>query len=255
MEECKITGCSEKEYKIGLCEKHYQELVAEASTNLANREVVKLADGTDMKEAVGVHLEVLSLRTARSLGKLVTTYKSFTNLDEQDVCEIYLKKADSCEKKGQYNKAVSLMQKVIKLKPEDTMAYYRLGFDYEKIRMNDEAIDAYIKSIKFDAENLNSHYRLGMLYSWNESYNEALTHLKKALELGPEFAEVHYRLGIVYDKKKKYTESIECFNKAIEIDPVNIRFYKSLGFTYDSNGMHEESITCFKKAIELEDRF
>jgi len=254
MEECKTKDCAEKVYKDGLCENHYQELTIEADTTPENEDVVKAGDDdADVKASVGIQLEAFLLRAARSTGRLVSTYKRITNLGTHDAVEIYLKKADSCEKKGQYDKAVSFMQKIIELRPEDAVAYYRLGFDYENTGMNEEAIDAYKKAIKFDDSNLNAQFRLGILYSKSDSHNEAITHLKKARELGPEYAEVHYRLGIIYDKKKKYTEAIECFNKAIEIDPANIRYFKSLGFTYDSKGMHDESIACFKKAVELEE--
>lgn len=253
MEECKTKGCTKKVYKNGLCEKHYQELGIDASTTPANKEEIKAADDNiDLKASVEIQLEAFLMRASRSAGRLVSTYKRFTKLGADDAGEIYLKKADSCEKKGQYNKAASFMQKVIELKPEDAGAYCKLGFYYENIGMNKEAIDAYNKAIEFDAINLDAHYRLGILYSRNDSHIVAMTHLKKARELGPQYAEVHYRLGIVYDKKKIYYEAIECFNKAIEIDPFNLQYYKSLGFTYDSKGMHDESIACFKKAVELE---
>jgi len=214
-------------------------------------EIKAVHDNIDLKASVGIQIEAFLLRSARSAGRLVSTYKRFTKLGVDDAGDIYLKKADSYEKKGQYNKSASFMQKVIELKP-DAGAYSKLGFYYENIGMNKEAIDAYNKAIEFDANNLDAHYRLGILYSRNNSHNEAMIHLKKARELGPEYAEVHYRLGVVYDKNKKYNEAIECFNKTIEIDPFNIQYYKSLGFTYDSKGMHDESIACFKKAVELE---
>lgn len=254
MEECKIKNCAEKIYKNGLCEKHYQELMVEAGANTANKKAEKAVGADiDLKASVGIQLEAFLLRVARSAEKLVSKYRSFIKLDDKDTVEVYLRKAESFERKGQYNKAVSLMEKVIELRPEDVVVFYRLGFDYENTGMNKEAIGAYKKAIELDAKNLDSHYRLGLLYSKNDSHNEAMTHLKKARELGPEYAEVNYRLGIVYDKKKKYTEAVECFNKAIEIDPANIRYYKSLGFTYDSMGKHDESIACFKKAVELEE--
>jgi len=254
MEECKIKDCTENVYKNGLCEKHYQELTVEADTTPENKEEVKTGDDDSGVEAsVVIQLEALLLRAARSTGRLVSTYKKITKLGMHDAVEIYLKKADSCEKKGQYNKAVSFMQKVVELRPKDAVNYYRLGFDYENAGMSEEAIDAYKKAVKLDADNLNAQFRLGILYSRSDFHNEAITHLKKARNLGLEYAEIHYRLGIAYDKKKKYSEAIECFHRAIEIDPVNIRYYKSLGFTYDSKGMHDESIACFKKAVELEE--
>jgi len=255
MAVCKTKGCEKKIYKNGLCEKHYQGLSVEASTNRANKEAVKAEDDdVNVNASVGVQLEAFLLRAARYMGRLVSTYKRLTNLGVHDAGEIYLKKADSCEKKGQYNRAVSFMQKVVELRPQDAGAYWKLGFDYENIGMNEESIDAYNEVVKFDANHLDAHFRLGILYSKNDFHNEAMTHLKKARELGPEYAEVHYRLGIVYDKEKKYSDAIKCFNRAIEIDPVNIRYYKSLGFTFDSMGMHNESIACFKKAVELEER-
>jgi len=263
MGECKTKGCTKKVYKNGLCEKHYQELGIDASTTPANKEAVKAVDNDvdvkasvkiqDIKTSMGIQLEAFLVRAARSAGGLVSTYRNLTKLGAGDAGEIYLKKAYAYEKKGQYDKAASFMQKVIELKPEDAAAYCKLGFYYENIGMNKEAIDAYNKAIKLDAHNLDAHYRLGILYSRNDSHNEAMTHLKKARELGPEYAEVHYRLGIIFDKKKKYSDAIQCFNKAVEIDSFNIRYYKSLGFTYDSKGMHDESVACFKKAVELEE--
>ena len=93
MEECKIKNCAEKIYKNGLCEKHYQELMVEAGANTANKKAEKAVGADiDLKASVGIQLEAFLLRTARSAGRLVSTYKNITQLGVGDAGDLYLKK-------------------------------------------------------------------------------------------------------------------------------------------------------------------
>jgi tetratricopeptide (TPR) repeat protein len=152
---------------------------------------------------------------------------------------------------GAYGQAVETLNQVIKLNPNDGMAYAKLGFAYFGLRKYKEAVVGLnmaigIKPEVVDAE---AYYRLGYSYSELRKHKDAVDALKKALYATREEAinndqaspgvpiwQIQYSLGLAYDNLGRYQEAIKELSEAVKLNPQLAEGYYVLGLAYLGRG-------------------
>ena len=85
-----------------------------------------------------------------------------------------------------YEKAIEMYQRSLKLKPTYSTTYFNLAYAYEAVQKWDEAIDAYLKAIQYLPNDPAAYYRLGKLYLKLNRKTEASQVLEEFLEIAPE---------------------------------------------------------------------
>ena len=134
-------------------------------------------------------------------GYAYTSYKYigklyWENLDNLDLAEEYLTKSINLnneaetfqlrglvyQAKGEYNKALTDLNKAIELEPENKdLYYYRLNY-YVVIKDQDAAIKEAKHTIEQDRDDPQGYYVLALIYNESESYFKALTYLTTSIE-------------------------------------------------------------------------
>lgn len=118
---------------------------------------------------------------------------------------------------GKQDEAMSVMQKVIKLKPEHGEALNYVGYSWADRSVNlKKALEYIEKAVKLKPQNgyiLDSlgwvNYRLGR-------FEEALDALTKAVELSPKDPTIHEHLGDVYLELGRKKEALELYRQSLE---------------------------------------
>ena len=124
--------------------------------------------------------------------------------------------------------------------------------DVEFFRGNYQlAITFLQKSIALDPNFAQAHKWLGRCYHKLERYDEAISEFHKALAIFPEEAEIYDGLARTYVQKKMFDESIRASKKAIEYDPYSIQSYEALGWAYFIKNDYEKAIATLEKSIEI----
>jgi tetratricopeptide (TPR) repeat protein len=88
-------------------------------------------------------------------------------------------------------KAVALLNKAVKLHPDNAMLWTNLGaaqlgrLETAGPRQQERAIDAYQNALKADSEAPNVHYHLGLIYKERGELNRASAFFQRALEVNP----------------------------------------------------------------------
>lgn len=158
--------------------------------------------------------------------------------------------------KGQIDRAIKELQKVIEADPADVRTRLKLGDLFAKKNQNAEASEQY----KLVAES----------YSKDGFYLKAVAVYKQILKLDSSQIDVHLKLGDLYhqlgllsdamsqyqivaqhyDQKGMAKESLNTLRKMVELDPENIQSRKKLAEIIAREGQTAEAIAEFQKIAE-----
>ena len=92
----------------------------------------------------------------------------------------------------------------------------------------DEALALVNKGIKLDSNNANSWYNKGIILFKMCRYQDALNSFAQAADIDPEFTEAWYNKGLALMHMGKYLEAIRAFNKLLKIHPHDNRAREQL---------------------------
>ena len=193
------------------------------------------------------------IQLGNAVSGMVNGYKRLFKMAPTDLKTMYLKQARIMNQKGDTQKCVSFLEKIVRMDNKDPEIIYKLGVAYEKNKQLEPAIKAYQKVISLKPDYVKAHYRKALLLIRKQDYENALTFLEKAVEIKPDSAELYFRLGQASDRLKEYKKAIDYFNKAVEINPDFLAAYKNMALTYDSMDDHKGSLKCLKRALEIEE--
>lgn len=206
-------------------------------------------------EKVPVAISILwpVLKVGRSLKRMVASYNEYFNVSPSDLKEIYLRKSQLADERGDSPGSVFYMEKAAALDPEDHDSLYLLGVAYEKNKDLEDAMNTYQKVIESQPDHVKAHYRVGFICLRKREFEEAIAAFEKALSLEPGSADILFRLGQAYDRLQKHERAVSLFNRAVEIDEEHLPSYKNMALAYDSMNKHKEALACLKRALELEE--
>ena len=132
-----------------------------------------------------------------------------------------LEKAQACFDNREWDEAISLCERALKIKPEAAEIYALLGNVFYGKR---------------ELETAKNRYR-------------------KALELQPNLSDVRANLGSVYAELQQPEEAIECYRGSTQIDENQPRVYSNWGRLLLRLEQFEDAAGCYQKAIDLEPNF
>ena len=188
--------------------KCYQAILKKQPQNSlahANLAAANAASGRVQKEIVGPK-KIVSRDTKDSNGRLLNTKekaeKRKKEIDASDeksansketlsnLAELYLKQKN-------YQKAIGIYQKLVKLEPKKAGSYANLGYAYAAGGKLDLAIRNYNMALKFDSEDADVYDNLGEVYESKGLYQKALENYKKAYALNPESPKASQRIPML----------------------------------------------------------
>src|SRR5271166_1037741 len=147
--------------------------------------------------------------------------------------------------------AVDLFQRVVRLEPQHKSAWNNLGRAYFALNQYDQAIAALKRQIEINPYDQYAYNNLGMAYEAELKYDDAIRQLQKQLEINPLDPVAHAGLGEVYIKQRKFAEAVPELEKAVALQPQNPFLLIPLGQSYIATNQTEKGMAAFEKAISL----
>lgn len=185
--------------------------------------------------------------------------------------------------KRDFDKAIEYYEKAIKLKPENTYIYYKIGSVFHNMRDYNKAIEYYEKM----DDDIYYHYYIFIVYAYigsgnyeiaikccdyairNEfdniyeyyyakgeifeklNYNEAIKFYNEAIALKEDYAAAYFKLGNLYMWWMwDYDNAIKYYDNAVKIQPY-ADAYNNLGLVYFNKQEYQKAIEYYNKAITL----
>ena len=216
--------------------------------------IPSLPDLTNVSDSLRVQIKEASSKAYRNpscdnLGRLGMVYHSSTYYKEAQVCYELAIKRDKTQwiwnyylgsldmEMGESEKAIANFRTVIKLNPDNHLAWYYLGIAYENIGENDKAELALlnIESLKGDDSrgespqrtdhftlNIYARYQMARIYMKAEKLGYAENVLRQILCENRSFGAAYRLLGDIYSKKGNKALSDQFILRANDMITYNI---------------------------------
>jgi len=126
--------------------------------------------------------------------------------------------AETYEKSGEPDKALTHLKKILECCPDETFAQYRAGLLLLKKNQFSEAINMFQSVINKDQQHINALFNLGIALEGIGKTAQAKDIYNKILKTKPEHAEALVRLGSLYLDESNHTKAKECFLSTLKLD-------------------------------------
>ena len=173
---------------------------------------------------------------------------NFEDLSKEDL----IKNALEYHSKGNIKKAKGFYQFFLKKNFIDPRMLLNYGVICSQEKNYDEAILIYKKTIKLYPQSPYAYSNMGRILKEKEKLDEAENFLRKAINLKSNYEDAFLNLGIVLNEKCKYKEAALYTKKAIQIQPNFIKAHVSLSNIFYNLGDLKNSEKHAREAIRLD---
>lgn len=155
------------------------------------------------------------------------------------------------QKQGDYDLAVSDLNKALALRPDHVEALVNRSNIYRIKGNYDLAIADCNKAIETKKNYPGAYMNRGIAYCFVERFDDALVDFEKVISVDPANADVYCNRGNIYDMRGRFDSAIADYSKSIEINPLYSDAFYSRGKTYVKKKNYEAAVNDLNKALSL----
>jgi tetratricopeptide (TPR) repeat protein len=152
-----------------------------------------------------------------------------------------------------FSQAREAYESVIKVAPNNSAGYFRLGFLQRIRKQYNSALKNYEKALSIDPNRMDVFSDIIMIHTARNEFDTAIMKcdlkLKKITQKPALSSLVYYLKGGVYLASQNKTLAEESFKKAIEQHPDNLKAYYTLAGLYLSQNKQDEAITKYNEVL------
>ncbi len=176
-----------------------------------------------------------------------------TELNKEGV-ELHEKGIKLFSTRGKTAEGVKLLEKSIEMEPKLTHSYTQLSLYYALIENNPpKAITLLQKGIKVCPKDPDLYFALANCYAETGQHKEAIAHFYKAKELGLVITPSYfYNIGNSYAKLKEFEKAITAYKECLALDPNKLNAWRNLTIAYYEKGDNKRAMECAKKLEQLD---
>jgi Flp pilus assembly protein TadD len=164
---------------------------------------------------------------------------------------VYGNLAAICGMQGRFDELIDLLNKALKLEPNDPDAHYNLGIALQEKGDLDAAITSYNTALGLKPNDPEAHYNLGIALKEKGDLDVAIASFNTALQFKPNYPEAHNNLGIALQEKGDLTAAIASYNTALELKPSYPEAHCNLGIALKEKGDLTAAIASYNTALQL----
>jgi CHAT domain-containing protein/Flp pilus assembly protein TadD len=151
-----------------------------------------------------------------------------------------------------FEAALGCYDKVLKMQPENSRAWFAHGSALSHLNRHEEAIASFDRAIEISPNRQKAWDGRGVALSHINRHEEAIASFDHALEYDSNNQYTWCNRGITLcDYLAEYEEAITCFDRALEIAPNFHEAWYNRGVSLSKLSRHEEAIASYDKALEL----
>lgn len=144
-----------------------------------------------------------------------------------------------------------LWKQLLQESPYNISYYLRMGLFYQNIKEYQKAVDILLKGIKIAPESSELHSALGLAYLSLKEYSRARRAFKKSQKLDPKNPDALAGLGYLATVNEKYREAESLINEALRIDPDRIAALSAMGNLLTKERRYPEAQKVYEKLLSL----
>ncbi|CAN7068427.1 unnamed protein product [Brassica oleracea var. botrytis] len=156
---------------------------------------------------------------------------------------------------GNYMKAISIFDKVLKEEPTYPEALIGRGTAYAFQRDLENAIDDFTMAIQSNPAAGEAWKRRGQARAALGEFAEAVEDLTRALELEPKSPDILHERGIINFRSKDFTAAVKDLSICLKQEKDNKSAYTYLGLAFASLGEYTKAEEAHLKSIQLDSNY
>lgn len=178
------------------------------------------------------------------------------NLSAQETIKEIVKQGTVLHDAGNYDSAILIYQKALKIDPGSLLANYEISLSYMYNGVYEKAIEH--SDFIIGNEDTNDRYMLTALMNKGSSLDalgkpeEAVSIFKKALEINSENYLLHYNLALTYSNLDRNDAAVNSAVNAISLNPNHGSSHLLLGYIMKDEGSKVQSILALHFFLFLE---
>ena len=178
-------------------------------------------------------------------------------MSEKDINKMTLEelKAEHGKIKDNHTRKIEILTQIIKLDPNDFVAFNNRGISYDDSGRYQEAINDYDQAIALNPKGAMVFNNRGSAYAYLGKYQKAINDYDQAIVLNPKFSEAFNNRGVVYGNLRKYQKAMEDYDQAIVLNPKNAKAFNNRGNAYTNLGEYQKAIEDYNQAIVLDPQY
>lgn len=167
--------------------------------------------------------------------------------------DVYYRKAVSENDLGEYNDALTSINKADALKPNNVKFINELAYTYFMLENGDDALKYYKKAQTLDSKSETAINGIAdVSRKLKKDPAAAIKLYAKTLEINANNIKANYWTGWCYNDLNKYNDAIPYLKKVIEVDDKYVSAYTELGYCDYALKKYDDALISFKKAFALE---
>ena len=151
-----------------------------------------------------------------------------------------------------FDLAAQAFQEAVRLRPDFSAAYARLGDVYNYQNENDKALATYRKAIQVNPRESRAYCGGGFVYGKQGQFDRAVEIFDRGLAVDPADVELLSRKAIMLGAAKRFAEAEKVYQAALKIDPKRIDTYLYMGETYLKWRKWDKAMKTYRKVITLQ---
>lgn len=180
--------------------------------------------------------------------------KYMTGADPKTKIEIanFLHDAMFDVENAEYEKAIPLLEQVLKTQPEMPVANMQYGMAEARLKHFDKAVPPLKKAVELQPDNGMGHYELGLALYETGDWKGAAPQFEAAVERAPKWADAHFSLGSVYARIDRVPDAMTELDTALSLSPDHYRANLLRGRILSLQGNPAAAILNLQKAVEVQ---
>ena len=163
---------------------------------------------------------------------------------------IYMNNGDIYWRKGQLDKALSLLQRAAEMEPRAPEPYHAMGMIYRMLKDKKRAEEMFYQSMK-RTRGTDSRIMLGKMLLEDRRYDDAIKFFDKQIKQFPESGVLRTQLGICFLEAGRLQEALETFQTAVTLDSLQFEPYIRMAEIFLSTGDLDRAVSLLRKSLRL----
>jgi len=153
---------------------------------------------------------------------------------------------------GQYQSALSQLERVLKVEPSLALANQQLGKALNGLERYSEAIPWLEKAVELNPQSGTAHFELGAALGATGDWAGSATQLEAAVAHAPESEDLHFFLGFAYDNLGRMPDAEKSYRETLKINPNHFKANLFLGRLLGMQDKSPAALPYLQKAAKLQ---
>ena len=160
--------------------------------------------------------------------------------------------------KGQYDRAVGLLNQAIAINPEDDTIRYNLSVVAELFNEEYQGelkqLERLVKQAQQkDPKDVEGYLQLAVIYEGQGKLAEAAEALEKAIDLAPDRVDFFLLLGPIYERQERFDEALRTYQRLEKVDPkLPVPILQAIAFIQHQKNEHDDALKYAERALEVD---